>query len=79
MQMARGHSPQGLRDNPNTGRKYTKTSRLMCDSRHGENCVNVQWILCDSRNPPLALEWCIWAIAHQVEKVLTKGVPRGTH
>ena len=67
------------RENLNTGRKYTKTSSLMCKIFMAQgNCVNGKWILCDSGNPPLARARCVWAIANQETKLLAEGVPPGT-
>ena len=68
---------------PNTWRKYTKTSSLVCEITvplcGTGNHVNGQRLLCDSGNPPLPQTRCVWVFSHQEAKVLTGGVTRGTY
>ena len=84
MQMAIGRSPQSLRDKIRTQGLITLRPPAWCVRWHclltlQGNCVNGQWILGDSGNPPLAQSQFVCAISHQEAKVLAGGVPRGTY
>ena len=84
MQMKSGRIPQSLRDKILTRGGITLRPPDWCVkwkcmfTARGKLC---QWTVgfCESGNPPLARERCVWAIYHQEAKVLAEGVPQGTY